>query len=517
VKTVLIIIFSFFVCDVYSQHKGAIVISQNKDTTPINFSKRYALVIGNANYKDNKLKNPVNDANAVAVVLRKYGFEVMLDTNVDRKKMNLAINKFGDSITKGSGVTFFYFSGHGLQYNAENYMLPLNNDIHTDKDIEDEAVKMSKLYEKISTSRNGLNVVILDACRNNPFYQLYPNYVKGLSQFEVTPNNTLIFFATSPNKLAADGKGSNSPFTQSLVETIKNSDSLELFQIIKQVIRQVKSETHESQVPWIAGSPDKDFVFKITPSKRKPVLHILSIGISKYNNSMASLAYARKDAIDFASSFKKQQGSGDELYESIQTTLLIDEKSTYNAILRSLNNIKENCRPGDLVLIYYSGHGFVTPDNEYHFALSDYKLTGSSLSALSSSVSYRTVAYYLSSIPCKSLLFFDTDRFENNFQVPLQRLSESETGVTVIASSSPGQYSYESSILQQGIFTRAVIEGINGAADLNKSGYVTVQSLFNYISARVEQLTREYQITQTATIYNTPGQTNYIIWKAVRK
>ncbi len=130
--------------------------------------QRKALVIGNAAYKNYPLKNPVNDADAMATALRRNNFQVQLLKNTNLRKMKNAIRSFGRDLQKGD-TGLFYFAGHGIQYNGSNYLIPVGAIIEDEADVEYEAFDAGRILSKMELAGNDVNIVILDACRNNPF------------------------------------------------------------------------------------------------------------------------------------------------------------------------------------------------------------------------------------------------------------------------------------------------------------------------------------------------------------
>ena len=132
-------------------------------------STRIALVIGNSAYKDIPLGNPVNDAEDIANKLEGFGFNVTLVHNADQRQMKEAIRRFTRALTGDDKVGLFYYAGHGVEINGQNYLIPLNADIQVEDDVEFEAVNAGRLLTGMDSARNDLNMVVLDACRNNPF------------------------------------------------------------------------------------------------------------------------------------------------------------------------------------------------------------------------------------------------------------------------------------------------------------------------------------------------------------
>ncbi|MEY4168425.1 MAG: hypothetical protein RIR52_2249, partial [Acidobacteriota bacterium] len=186
--------------------------------------RRVALVIGNGSYAEVPLSNPVNDATGVAGVFRGLGFDVVTGTNQKKVDMKRLIREFGDRLAIGEGnVGVFYFAGHGLQANGKNFMVPIGATSPTnDAEAEDQGVNLELVLAQMERSQKGLNIVILDACRNNPF-RGWRSASNGLA-FVNAPTGTLIAYATSPGRTAADGRGSNSPYTTALLRHLGKPD-----------------------------------------------------------------------------------------------------------------------------------------------------------------------------------------------------------------------------------------------------------------------------------------------------
>jgi uncharacterized caspase-like protein len=219
---------------------------------------RHALVIGNANYTYGALKNPVNDARAMARELSQAGFEVMLLEDATQAAMQRAIRRFGDAIQQGA-VGLFYYAGHGMQVKGRNFLVPVNADIDREYEIEYNAVDVNMVLSMMDTARNPLNIVILDACRNNPFARSFRISAAGLAQMD-SPAGTFIAFATSPGAVAADGTGSNGVYTKHLLEQIRVPGQ-KIEQLFKQVRIGVIAETRGEQTPWESSSLRGEFLF----------------------------------------------------------------------------------------------------------------------------------------------------------------------------------------------------------------------------------------------------------------
>ena len=220
---------------------------------------RTALVIGNSNYAQSPLVNPVNDARDMADALRSAGFEVILKTDANQQGMRDGIRQFGDALRNKGGAGLFFFAGHGVQAAGENYIVPVGEAIGGERDLQGRAVTAAEAVDAMAKARNGLNVVILDACRDNPLAS-GPNATRGLSRID---SNASLFvsYSTSPGAVALDGSGRNSPYTKHLARAVSTPD-LSLEETFKRTLKGVYQETKGEQTPWISSSFFGDFTFK---------------------------------------------------------------------------------------------------------------------------------------------------------------------------------------------------------------------------------------------------------------
>jgi hypothetical protein len=234
-----------------------LAVAPNSTAQPTDI--RHALVIGNSAYAQGPLRNPVNDARAIAKVLTDTGFKVTLLQDASHPAMVRAIRLFGEHIAKG-GVGLFYFAGHGLQVRGRNYLVPVNADIAHEEEIEFNAVDVNLVLAKMDAAKNGLNIVILDACRNNPFARSFRSMQTGLAQMDA-PTGTFIAFATAPGSVAADGTGEHGVYTKYLLAEI-TKPGIPIEQLFKQVRNGVMRETANKQIPWESSSLRGDFAFR---------------------------------------------------------------------------------------------------------------------------------------------------------------------------------------------------------------------------------------------------------------
>jgi len=219
---------------------------------------KHALIIGNSSYNYSPLKNPANDASDIALTLEKLGFDVILKTNVNQEQMEDAIADFGRDLTQG-GIGLFYYAGHGVQFEGDNYLIPIDSKIKRQKDVRYKAVNLGQVLDEMGEARNGLNVAILDACRNNPLPRSYRSGHRGLARVS-SPQGTLIAYATSPGATAADGDGRNGLYTKHLLKYLQQPN-ITVEQVLKRVARDVREESSEQQTPWMESSFTGEFYF----------------------------------------------------------------------------------------------------------------------------------------------------------------------------------------------------------------------------------------------------------------
>lgn len=232
-------------------------------------ANRTALVIGNAEYPKIRasLPNPVNDARDIAETLRSLGFKVLIRTNASKREMDDAIDQFATELQDRQGVGLFYYAGHGAQVKRQNYLIPTDARVKRALDADIEAVNARLVLNAMETAGNSFNIMILDACRNNP----YPGTKRSVSQGGLAvmnaPSGTIIAYSTAPGKVAYDGDGENGLYTEELLRHMKHP-GLKLEDVFKRVRRSVRERSIELaedkeqlQVPWEHSSIFGDFYF----------------------------------------------------------------------------------------------------------------------------------------------------------------------------------------------------------------------------------------------------------------
>lgn len=228
---------------------------------PVSSEEKRALVIGNGSYQHlGTLRNPVNDAKAITQTLRlrSLGFQVTELHNRNRKQMARAISQFGNSIKLGS-VVLVYFAGHGGQYQGENYLFPVDFNAQDEKELSIEAVSTKFIMDHLKSNTNGLNILILDACRNNPLSSDGRFSSRGLTRIDNAPPNTYSIYATSPGKVASDNPhGANGLFTQHLVRYMKQP-GLDLGNMVLETRKDVMKASSNKQIPYDYGTLTRRF------------------------------------------------------------------------------------------------------------------------------------------------------------------------------------------------------------------------------------------------------------------
>jgi hypothetical protein len=211
---------------------------------------RVALVIGNSDYPNVPLKNPVNDARDMAAALQNLGFTVTLVVDGDYPAMNRAVRDFGNAIKSKDAVALFYYSGHGVQYQGANYLIPARADILSADELPYSAVNAEQVYAKMESSGARTNLIILDACRNNPFPGSERALERGLAVVgNIQPPRSLIVYSTAPGKTAQDGEGRNGVFTKALLKHLSDP-GLDAELMVRRVREDVIASTNGAQVPW---------------------------------------------------------------------------------------------------------------------------------------------------------------------------------------------------------------------------------------------------------------------------
>lgn len=222
-----------------------------------------ALVIGNSDYKLMPLVNSENDATDIAAKLEAMDFQVIFATNKNKLEVKQLIRKFGAALKQRGGVGFFFYAGHGLQIDGKNYLIPTDFNVTAAYEVSDAAIDIGLITGAMEEANNPLNIIVLDACRDNPYPRKNRSSTRGLARI-MSASGTIIAYSTGPGNVAADGDGRNSPYTQYLLKHM-DTQGITIEQVFKRVRVDVENLTQGKQLPWETSSLRGDFYFKPGP------------------------------------------------------------------------------------------------------------------------------------------------------------------------------------------------------------------------------------------------------------
>ena len=265
---------------------------------------RTALIIGNGSYNTARLRNPSNDAEDMAKKLRELGFTVNLLKDAGKGEIDSAVRSFAASLESKKGVGLFYYAGHGMQIDGQNYLIPVDADIDAEDEIAYKGYNVGQVLEKMESAGNPTNIVILDACRDNPFARSFRSSSRGLSVVEA-PQGSLIVYATAPGDTAAEGRGRNGIFTGAFLKNIERT-GVDVELLMRDVRAEVISETDGKQIPWSSSSLTEPFYF--APSEM--MLAKIETERRKVESELRALEdeiARRQDAIEAAESEAERQ------------------------------------------------------------------------------------------------------------------------------------------------------------------------------------------------------------------
>ncbi len=250
----------------FSEIRDVIFEEVNENPEPVNNNttqKKIALLIGNAAYASSPLTNPINDVRSMETSLQGLGFEVMKIENASQKDMKKGIDDYGNKLKAGKyDVALFFYAGHGLQIKGNNFIMPVDATIKQEQDVEYECVEAGRILAKMEGSDTKVNIIIMDACRDNPFEKSWSRSTKGngLAMMDA-PVGSIVCYATSPGKTASDGSGTNGLYTEQLLKFMQ-VPNLSIEEVFKQVRIAVVQKSNKQQVPWETSSLVGDFFFK---------------------------------------------------------------------------------------------------------------------------------------------------------------------------------------------------------------------------------------------------------------
>jgi len=295
-----------------TQDRGLKIV--HKPTEVKQTEQRVALVIGNNNYSGllSKLHNPINDAKSIKEILEQRGFEVIYSENSTKKSINESLKKFYEAIKKG-GVGMFYFSGHGVEVDGKNYLIPVDANIKEKSDTEYEALPLDKITKHMQNIGNRLNIVVLDACRNDPFSRSFGT--GGLAKTE--PIGMFVAYSTGAGSVASDGKlGENGLFTSSLIKHMK--EGLNLRDVFQKTRAEVYAKSNKQQFPAIYDQTiNGNFYFTSPTSQTASTTQNTRSNVNSKSNSMRSTTlYSKKEQRDIIIDSKLKKSVNVSLYTS---------------------------------------------------------------------------------------------------------------------------------------------------------------------------------------------------------
>jgi len=241
-----------------------------------------ALVIGVSKYPvKGALQNPANDATDIAAELQDLGFSVLLRTDCTTEDVDRALESFRDNLNSND-VGLFYFAGHAMQFKGENYLNTIDTSFADEISAKHSSIPLNQVIDLMASCSNSTNLIVLDACRDNPFLQAWHRSVDVLGLAHVhSPEGTLIAYATSPGQRAKDGIGRNGRYTEALLKHIKTPD-IPIEDLFKRVRNTLKLSTNSEQISWEHTSLTGDFFFNMSPGRRMALYSTDAIADSQF-------------------------------------------------------------------------------------------------------------------------------------------------------------------------------------------------------------------------------------------
>ena len=295
---------------------------------------RVALIIGNSAYANSPLVNPANDARAMGEILRSLGFQVIELRDGSKAQMSAAIIKVSDALKGKQGVGMLYYAGHGLQLDWRNYMVPVDASLTSAADVPRQTIDLAGVIEIFKGAGNRMNIVVLDACRDNPF-GASTSSAKGLAQLDAPPS-TFLAYATAPGNVAEDGdeKSGNGLYTRFLLQELKRPTA-RIEDVFKRVRLNVRKQSQGRQIPWESTSLEEDFYFNdgvkytIKPEELERIA-----GQAREHESMAEAARLQ-EAVRVAALIKAPEQKMSR--EQARELAFKEEKAAWDLIRTSTN------------------------------------------------------------------------------------------------------------------------------------------------------------------------------------
>lgn len=509
--------------------------------------RRVALVIGNSNYQDpsDNLSNPLNDAADIARNLRKFGFQVQSGTDLTNAAMREMIADFG-RLASNADVALFYYAGHGVQSKSQNYLIPVDAKLLSEAALEYESVNLNLPLEELSNAQSRINIVMLDACRNNDFSGKFRSKQRGLAVPAGVPRGTVIMYATAPGETAADGNRRNGLFTEGVLKAFRKGKNLSLDRVIKTTSRYVETESRGAQTPYSNGSETvkEDFYFAGGPvddggdnqrekelearlaeaerllkearnnppvvKKPRPVVDkepatAVVVPIRKTNITSANAT--NRALLIGISAYKKfpLDGPVNDVtalkqilprwgFTSPEINILQDQQATRSGVVQALTDIAERSKSGDKILFYFSGHGSSSEDT-YGSSLApiDINETGS-VSADKALLEKKDILPILEVMDRKGaqvLAVYDTSFGCPSHNSNVIYLSASSKGPALDHSRSIAATTVDG--LAHGAFTNALLKVLRGEvmADANGDQELSSAELYTAVSPLLSQRYRQ--------------------------
>jgi len=377
------------------------------------YQKRLALVIGNSQYQNGgTLPNPVNDARAMTTSLQSLGFEVMKFENVTQVQLKQAINSFGIKL-KGYEVGLFYYAGHGIQNKGMNYMIPVEADLQAEEQVEFDCVAADRVLAFMEAASTKVNVIVMDACRNNPFERGWHRSAtgNGLAMMDA-PTGTLIAYATAPGRVASDGESANGLYTSALLKHMKDP-GLNIEQVFKRVRTEVTEKSSGAQVPWETTSLTGEDFF-LTARKSNTNTQKETVTPSQTDNSSGATRSLdnpedSEKALEYYSAGAKKYDANlyDEAIENYSLAIKSDPLYAQAYLWRghskyatkkfddAIHDYSKTIQlsPGDAEAYYYRGNAKYTLE-KYNEAITDFTLTIKYEPKHGKAFYYRGLSYY---------------------------------------------------------------------------------------------------------------------------
>ncbi|MDR1901799.1 MAG: caspase family protein [Treponema sp.] len=292
---------------------------------------RYALVIGNTDYQRiEKLRNPVNDAQDVANALKTLGYQVDLKLNINRYEMIDAVDAYiGKLAANTNNEGFFWFAGHGFQIRGENYLLPIDVTVESERRVESDSYSLNDLLNSLRGARNKVNVVILDACRNNPFPSSFRGAaLRGLAVVNDIPKDLFIMFSTAPGDVAADSAGGkrNSPFAEAFLKNMNSTEALPL--MAADIMKDTASLTAGKQQPFYRGSIVSDKYYSLKKNTAGNITSVAPVPQIDQRIALDSAAMREQFNGDWIGDDIRIQISGDNIIQ-----YFMDEDNTWYPVI----------------------------------------------------------------------------------------------------------------------------------------------------------------------------------------